>query len=259
MTRALIVDDAPENLYLLRTILEAHGWQVDEARHGVEALSAAAVRLPDIIISDLLMPVMDGYALLARCRADEALARIPFVVFTATYTDPRDEKLTLELGADGFILKPQEPEELMARLGAILARGAAPATRPPPGNGEVRLAEYNEVLVRKLEQKAIEVEEANRELREAKAWLSQAVAAGRVGLWDWDLPTGTLTYSEDGRRQLGIEARETGGTFEDWKSRLHPDDAPRVLEVLESYVSSGAGDLELEFRLRHEDGTYRTL
>jgi len=80
MTRVLIVDDKAENLDLLRALLQGHGCEVDEARHGAEALVKARQAPPDLIISDLLLPVMDGYTLLRHWKADERLKPIPFVV-----------------------------------------------------------------------------------------------------------------------------------------------------------------------------------
>ncbi len=132
MIRVLIVDDKQENLYLLRALLQGHGCVVDEARHGAEALTRARETPPHLIISDLLMPVMDGYTLLRQWKADERLQTIPFVVYTATYTEPKDERLALDLGADAFIIKPVEPEPFMARIQEVLAkeaRGELPPTR----------------------------------------------------------------------------------------------------------------------------------
>ena len=175
MTRILIVDDQPANLYLLRALLTGHGHEVDEARHGAEALVMARQSPPDLIISDLLMPVMDGYTLLRHWTADARLKEIPFVVYTATYTDSQDEKLALDLGADAFILKPAEPEPFMARVRAVLekARHQEPASGPP--DEPVVLLQYNEVLVRKLEDKARDLESAVHELRQLNAQLEQRV------------------------------------------------------------------------------------
>ncbi len=106
MTRVLIVDDKSDNLYYLQSLLTASGYTVEVASHGAEALVKARQHPPQMIVSDLLMPVMDGYTLLRHWKADATLKSIPFIVYTATYTEPEDEKLALSLGADAFILKP---------------------------------------------------------------------------------------------------------------------------------------------------------
>jgi two-component system, cell cycle sensor histidine kinase and response regulator CckA len=163
MNRALIVDDQEPSRYLLRSLLEGHGYEVEEARHGAEALTRARQRPPGIIISDLLMPVMDGYTLLRHWKRDPQLREIPFVVYTATYSDPRDESLARDLGADAFVIKPDDPDLLMIRLQEILAR--KDPTHPPSGpnsDHDPRLLQrYNEVLVRKLENKVEELEKAH--------------------------------------------------------------------------------------------------
>src|SRR6185436_8529543 len=78
MNCVLIVDDKPDNLYLLRAMLRSHGFVVEEASHGAEALVKARQAAPILVISDLLMPVMDGYSLLKHWKADERLKNIPF-------------------------------------------------------------------------------------------------------------------------------------------------------------------------------------
>jgi two-component system, cell cycle sensor histidine kinase and response regulator CckA len=182
MTRVLIVDDNAENLYLLRAMLQGHGYVVDEARHGVEALAKARQNAPDLAVSDLLMPVMDGYMLLRQWRADERLGSIPFVVYTATYTEPRDERLAMALGADAFVIKPAEPEPLMVIVEDVLARrdrGELHSASGRPFEDVVLLNDYNEVLVHKLEKKATELEETNRELIEEIAERKRTEAALR--------------------------------------------------------------------------------
>jgi signal transduction histidine kinase/CheY-like chemotaxis protein len=161
MTRALIVDDKLENRYLLRTLLRGHGFEVAEADNGVEALEGARQKAPDVVVSDLLMPMMDGYSLLREWKADAALAAIPFIVYTATYTEPKDEQLALDLGADAFIVKPAEPEAFMERVRKVLARAQAGALqrREPAQDEAASLKLYSEVLVRKLEKKSAQLEQ----------------------------------------------------------------------------------------------------
>ncbi len=165
MTRVLIADDNHDNLYLLKVILEGHGFEVDQASNGAEALRVALQRPPGLIIADLLMPVMDGYSLLRRWQANESLRPIPFIVYTATYTDPQDEKLALEMGADAFLVKPAEPDKILGCIKDQLAavHSADPMTRS--ANEEAALFdEYSASVVRKLEEKTAQLQQANRDL-----------------------------------------------------------------------------------------------
>jgi two-component system, cell cycle sensor histidine kinase and response regulator CckA len=189
MIRVLIVEDKPENRYLLRAVLQGHGYAVDEASNGAEALTSARQEPPNLIISDLLMPVMDGYTLLRQWKADERLRTIPFVVYTATYTEPRDERLALDLGADAFIIKPVEPELFVAHIEEVLekkTRSELPPTKATQGDETGLLKEYSEVLIRKLEKKVFQLEQANRGLQEEIARRQQAEAELTQSRQDWE-------------------------------------------------------------------------
>ncbi len=168
MNRVLIVDDKEENLYYLQTVLQGHGFTVETARHGAEALTKARLSPPALIVSDLLMPVMDGYTLLRHWKAETRLKLIPFIVYTATYTEEEDERLALDLGADAFLLKPAEPEDFLARIREVLANkdGSFPTPPKHPVTDERELLKiYSETLIRKLEEKTLQLEEANKALR----------------------------------------------------------------------------------------------
>jgi diguanylate cyclase (GGDEF)-like protein len=169
MPHILIVDDKEENLYYLQALLTASGYSVETAHHGAEALVKARQNPPVLIVSDLLMPVMDGYTLLRYWKADTRLKTIPFIVYTATYTEPEDEKLALSLGADAFILKPSEPEDFLARFHEVQARGVvAVPDMPGTANGDDsdRLKDYSVILIRKLEEKTMQLQEANEILQQ---------------------------------------------------------------------------------------------
>jgi PAS domain S-box-containing protein len=167
MPRVLIVDDDEGILFYLRTLLEASGYHVETAVDGAEALAKARCSPPRLVISDLLMPVMDGYALLRRWKLDEKLRDIPFVVYTATYTAPEDEDLANNLGADAFIVKPMEPEQLLTRIRAVRsnAAGVRSAHMASADDQEI-VKQYSAALVRKLEEKTIQLEVANRALQQ---------------------------------------------------------------------------------------------
>jgi two-component system cell cycle sensor histidine kinase/response regulator CckA len=165
MTRVLIVDDQDENLYLLRSLLEAQGYEVVEATDGAEALDLARQRKPDLVVSDLLMPGVDGYRLLRSWRADEVVGDVPFIVYTATYTTPRDERLAKALGADLFLLKPAEPDVLLQGVAEVLSQDRTTPVRTLPEDSAL-LREYTEVVVRKLEAKVAEAEALNEQLQD---------------------------------------------------------------------------------------------
>jgi PAS domain S-box-containing protein len=172
MTRILIVDDSIQTLHLQRAILERQGFVVEVARHGEEALACAGHSRPDVIVSDLLMPVMDGYALLKKWKTDDRLKQIPFIVYSFTFTDPRDQQFALNLGADAFLVKPAEPDSIVACVRQVLAQPVAsplPQLGEPGIDEEASLKQYNEILIRKLEHKAEQLVLANRKLQQELA------------------------------------------------------------------------------------------
>jgi len=174
MPRILVVDDVPENRYLLVTLLRGHGFDVVTAANGLEALEKARLDPPDLVLTDILMPEMDGFALCRAWRQDPVLRSRPFVIYTATYTDPADERLALSLGADRFILKPQRSDELLATLHELLAKGheSRGQERPETKLDDADLYKmHTAALMRKLEKKIAELAEQTRRLQETRAQL----------------------------------------------------------------------------------------
>jgi len=167
MKNLLIVDDLSQNLYLLEILLQTNGYAVQKAANGVEALEIAHQAPPDMIISDILMPTMDGFNLCRACKVDDQLKEIPFIFYTATYTDARDEEFALSLGADRFLIKPMETDAFLAALQEIFE---LKESKQPVMKGKLIEKEdefnkiYKEALIRKLEDKMIQLEKSNRRL-----------------------------------------------------------------------------------------------
>lgn len=117
--RLLVCDDDPLLTDLLNFRLEGRGYDVVVARDGAEALACVAEQVPDGIVLDAMMPVVDGPTVLRRLRADPATARVPVIMLTARKQE-RDILDALSLGADDYMVKPFIPEELVARIGRLI-------------------------------------------------------------------------------------------------------------------------------------------
>ncbi len=96
-------------------------------------------------------------------------------------------------------------------------------------------------------------------LQIAQAKLRQALQASNTGLWDWNTETNEVEFSPEWKRQLGYEEHEIAGCFEEWESRLHPEDRERTLAYVSAYLKKAEGEYSQEFRLRHKDGSYRWI
>ena len=86
-----------------------------------------------------------------------------------------------------------------------------------------------------------------------------AVQGSRDGLWDWDIMTDEVYFSPQWKAQIGYEDHEIRGHFEEWRSRVHPDDRDRAMATLQAYLDGGLPIYELEHRLRHKDGSFRWI
>ena len=104
-----------------------------------------------------------------------------------------------------------------------------------------------------------ERDQAAAALRESQVRLERAVRAGNVGLWEWSLVASTVYYSSQWKRQLGCDDDEVAPDFEAWRSRIHPEDVDRAIAAIGEYLRGRAPHLELEYRCRHKDGSYRHM
>ena len=170
MDHVLIVEDFEENRDLLKMLLVANGYRVTTAGDGLEGLAAARRERPDVVVSDVLMPKMDGFALCRAWMQDQALRPIPFIFYSATYVRPDDEQFAMALGAVRYLIKPVEAEVFLRELRAVLqqwAGRAAPAQAAPLDEVSAH-ALHEEALARKVEDKMAQLEAANRKLRESE-------------------------------------------------------------------------------------------
>ena len=117
--KILITEDSPTILAITKDILEGAGFCVICALDGAQALDKARQEEPDLIILDLMLPKIDGYKVCRMLKFDEKFKKIPIVIFTSR-TQEADIKLAKEVGANGYITKPFEPEVLLAKINELL-------------------------------------------------------------------------------------------------------------------------------------------
>lgn len=174
----LCVDDQLINRRLLAAVLEAEGHRVLTAEDGIQALLILRSTPVDAVVSDILMPRMDGYRLCAEVRRDPKLDKIPFVFYTATYNSPADEKLCYDLGADAYLRKPATVEDMLAALAAATSGTSGRRATALVLHEETEvMKQYNEQLVLKLEEKNQELLDSLERLNLRNRALSAAANA----------------------------------------------------------------------------------
>jgi len=166
----LIADDNAINLKHLRAVLAAEGHRVFCAADGVEALALLDREQIQVVISDILMPRMDGYRLCLEVRKSPRLKTLPLIIYTSTYTSASDEQAAMDLGADLFIKKPAPAKELLSALRTAMREGPRRQLKAGSRRQEMEsLQQYSQGLVARLEEKNLELEAQTESLRKSEA------------------------------------------------------------------------------------------
>jgi PAS domain S-box-containing protein len=207
--RILSVDDNAENRYLIERLIGARGHEVTSACNGLEGLERLEKQSFDLIVSDILMPEMDGFQLCHEVKSRERTRHIPFIFYTATYTSKQDEELALSLGASRFVVKPVDPEEFMAIIQEAI-REAQPDETPVPEAGQKGtidyLKAYNARLVHKLDRKIEQLETARNELQSSLEARDREIAQRQRAEEELKQTEAALRESEDRFRRAILEA-----------------------------------------------------
>jgi len=119
MATILVVDDSATDIHVLRTLLERNGYQVETAADGAEGIQAAKTHHPDLILMDVVMPVLNGFQATRQLHRDPDTAEIPIIVVTTKDQDT-DRSWGLRQGAADYIVKPVDPKELLAKIKTTL-------------------------------------------------------------------------------------------------------------------------------------------
>jgi response regulator RpfG family c-di-GMP phosphodiesterase len=213
MNHAMIVEDHEENRNLLKKLLEANGYRVTTAGDGLEALAAARRDPPEVIVSDVLMPNMDGFALCRAWTQDEALRAIPFIFYSATYVREEDRQFALAQGAVRYLIKPVEAQVFLQELRAALDQWAGHSAPAPaaPLDELTSSGLHKSALARKVEDKIEQLQATNRRLQESEARFRSLADMSSDFYWESDAGRRLTLRTSAGRKSSAVSAAERGG------------------------------------------------
>jgi CheY-like chemotaxis protein len=156
----LVVEDVPNVLELLEVTLRFKGYHVVSAHNGEEGLQQVKNVNPVLIITDILMPKMDGYTFVHNLRLDPETRKIPVIFLSATYVTPEDKVFAMSLGATRFMEKPIDTEDFLLTIAEILVQGVP--TAPQPLNNHDFYYGYRDRLEHKLRHKNTQISRTER-------------------------------------------------------------------------------------------------
>ncbi len=242
--------------------LMADGHDVELAEDGEDALSIARHTHPDLIVSDVLMPNMDGFSLCEAVRADGELRDVPVVFYSSTFLDPEDEALAHKVGASGFILKGKDIKAFRKQLRGILESEKqytpSPQDSDPANRSEANRLHYK-ALVGKLHAKVTELESERRALRDSRQFLDRIVTTIPDVVFVISVPELQVNYvAPNAERLLGYPGEIFVGDRDKWQMLIVPEDRERVIEELVSATQSSR-DVIITCRMLHQSGDVRWI
>ena len=243
MKSILIVDDIKVNLKVLEVLLSRNGYNTTSALSGKDALDLLQIKPTDLIISDILMPEMDGFQFCRLCKLDENLKHIPFIFYSSTHTEATARRLAQKVGAKAFITKPADPAMLLKTIDRILD---GHDFLPP--EQEESMADNNPPMKVKS-------------LQNVRQPRDQSAHPGLLK----NIPCAVWTVDASGNISYISPAAEgiTGFTLNylletgkrQWLTRVHPDDVKEVKKAYKDlYLNRIALDIEYRFECR--DGVF---
>ena len=239
----LLVDDQPAKLLAYEVILKELGENLVVATSGREALEFLLKNEVAVILVDVCMPELDGFELAAMIREHPRFQKTAMIFISAIQVSDIDRLRGYEMGAVDYVPVPVIPEVLRAkiRVFAELYR----KTR--------QLERFNAELEDRVRARTAELEETNTRLLESEQRRSLAIAAGKMGSWDWDWINGDWMWDEGQFQIFGVDPRTFVVTTANVEALLHPDDIDRLRKAV-ALFEKGERSYEAEFRVNRPDG-----
>ena len=186
--KILVAEDDENSRHLLEAVLAGENYEVVSFDNGLKALSYLQTEPVDLIVSDILMPELDGYGLCRALKQSHNLQKIPFIFYTATYTTSQDERFAMALGANRFLVKPMLMPDLLKIIGEVLSSeetGRGPKNRGLYRGSPLKLDKQHADLVRsKLDKKLVELHEEKEKLTESEQRFKDFAEASADWFWE---------------------------------------------------------------------------
>jgi PAS domain S-box-containing protein len=286
----LIVEDSPTQAAELKYTLERHNFAITVACNGIEALAQINARMPSIVISDIVMPGMDGYQLCRKIKQDDRFKNLPVILLTSL-SDPRDVVQGLECGADNFLTKPYEEKYIISRIQYILAnKNLKDVERTQLGveivlDNERYFIKSDRIQILNLLlssydaaiQKNYALVKTQKELKTLNEQLEQMVESRTAALRESEgryrlllesvtdyvyttlVENGRPVATSHGSGCVAVTGYTSGEYAADpglWLRMVHEEDRPIVMEQANS-VFAGKTPFTIEHRIIHKDGRVR--
>lgn len=271
MAKILIVDDSATNRKLLVSLLEHEGHQMIEAVDGKDALAFLRAERPQLVMSDILMPTMDGYEFVRQVRADPELAGTPVIFQTAHYGEREAQRLAQVCGVSRVLSKPSESAEILRAVAQALAGASLPPSDPLSADFD---REHLQLITNKLSQNSDEVEQhaaqlliemekrerATTNLRESETRFRQ-LAENIQDVFFLMSPDFSRTFYLSPAYER-IWGRPLDSVYADsmgWAESIHPDDAERIRSDTKRAAAAAPTNNTVEFRIVRPDKSVRWI
>ncbi len=247
MTTILAIDDNPDNLISLKAIIHDSfpASTIFTAQNGPEGIKLAIENNPDVILLDIIMPVMDGFEVCQRLKSDERVSNIPVVFLTALGGEKRSRIRALEVGADAFLSKPIDEAELTAQIRAMVKIKAAQEQKL---DEKLRLEKLVAERTAALETELNERKRMEESLRESEYFFKESQHAAFIGSYNFNLISNYWTSSEVLNEIFGIEGNYDK-TMQGWLGIVHPEDRTTMESYFNEEIVAQRKTFNREYRI----------
>jgi PAS domain S-box-containing protein len=269
MTTVLIADDHASNRDLMKTLLGYQGYRAIEAMDGAQGLALARAQRPDLVISDILMPKMNGFEFIRQLRADPKIAATPVIFYSAVFGPEDTLSLAQDCGFSQFLVKPSEPEAILKAIDLALNTGPMSKPSPPSDtfdrahlelitNKLIHLTDVleEEKIERKHAEEALQVnlilcKRIEKALRKSEEKFRALGSCSPLGMFLTD-SKGQCTYANP--RCVAIFGSTLGEVIgQGWTQFIHPEDGQRVLEAWRQASQAGK-EFDSQYRWQRKNG-----